>query len=489
MIENNIIWQPIPDSSQELAISCPAKEVLYSGNRAVGKTDVMMARFALGINKGYGSRYKGVIFRTEFKGLELIRQKGEEFYNKVFPGVRFLKSPSEYKFIFPKGEELLLRFGTTEDDYKPFHGHEFPFIAFDELTNWANSNFYDSMATCCRCPIPNMTKVIFSTTNSYGVGHSWVKTKFVTPDRLGGNIIINETGDTQCVIYGSLLENFHIMEKDPTYINTLKAIKNKAKREAWLYGNWDLQAGGFYDEIWDADFHVVEPFDIPRTWKIDRSHDWGKSKPFATYWWAESDGSPIYYKDESRTATTKGDLFCIYEHYGCVQGEANVGLKMSPSMVARMTKDIDARIEQKYNNTVRPGPADSAIFATDAEKTVATYMQENGVSWEKVVKGAGSRVRGWAVVADMLEASILKLDPTYFRSKGYPDQDDSYIYNKRGLYFFNNCTHAIRTVSVLKQDPKNYDDIQTDCEDHAWDAIRYRCTHNMGESAVFSLYN
>ncbi len=484
----NVVWEPIPNSSQGLAITCPAKEILYSGNRGVGKTDLMLARYALGVNQGFGSEYVGVIFRTEYKGLESIKKKGINFFGKIFPGVKFKESPTAYKFVFPKGEELLLRFGSKEDDYKPFHGQEYPFIAFDELTNWADSVFYDNVITCCRCSIAGVPKVIFATTNSYGVGHSWVKEKFVVPDRKGGTIITNETGNTQCVIYGSLLENFHLLNADPTYINTLKAIKNKAKRMAWLYGDWDLQAGGFYDEVWDPDFHVIEPFDIPRTWKIDRSHDWGKSHPFATYWWAESDGSPILYKDGSRTGTTKGDLFCIYEHYGCVKGEANVGLKMSPSIVADMTKNIDARIEKQYNNAVRPGPADSQIFATDAEKTIATYMQERGVSWEKVVKGPGSRPRGWAVVGDMLETSILKLDSTYFRNKGYPEQEDSYILNKRGLYFFNNCEHAIRTVSVLKQDPKNLDDVQTDCEDHAWDAIRYRCTHRMGESSVASLY-
>jgi hypothetical protein len=170
----------------------------------------------------------------------------------------------------------------------------------------------------------DMPLVIFSTTNSYGVGHSWVKAKFVMPDRnenngKGGALITNENGNTQCIIYGSLLENFHLLNADPTYINTLKAIKNKAKREAWLYGNWDLQAGGYFDEVWNPNYHIIAPFPIPTTWKIDRSLDWGKSKPFAAYWWAESDGTPIVFEDGSRSPTTKGDLFAIYEYYGCVE--------------------------------------------------------------------------------------------------------------------------------------------------------------------------
>jgi hypothetical protein len=43
--------------------------------------------------------------------------------------------PSELRWVWPTGEELLFRFGKEESDYWDYHGQEFPFIGFNELTN------------------------------------------------------------------------------------------------------------------------------------------------------------------------------------------------------------------------------------------------------------------------------------------------------------------------------------------------------------------
>jgi hypothetical protein len=87
------------------------------------------------------------------------------------------------------GEELLFRFGKEESDYWDYHGQEFPFIGFNELTKQQSAEFYEMMFSCRRSsfrpenyplangsllrPIPLET---FSTTNPFGIGHTWVKT-------------------------------------------------------------------------------------------------------------------------------------------------------------------------------------------------------------------------------------------------------------------------------------------------------------------------
>ena len=69
------------------------------------------------------------------------------------------------------------------------------------------------------------------------------------------------------------------------------------RERAWLFGDWDITAGGMFDDLWDASVHVVQPFEIPGTWYLDRSFDWGSSKPYSVGWWAESDGSDIKLAD------------------------------------------------------------------------------------------------------------------------------------------------------------------------------------------------
>lgn len=45
--------------------------------------------------------------------------------------------------------------------------------------------------------------------------------------------------------------------------------------------------------------------------------------------------------------------------------------------------------------------------------------------------------------------------------------------NKPGLYVFSNCKNTIRTLPALVYDKKNVEDVDTSCEDHIYDAIRY----------------
>lgn len=46
------------------------------------------------------------------------------------------------------------------------------------------------------------------------------------------------------------------------------------------------------------------------------------------------------------------------------------------------------------------------------------------------------------------------------------------------LYVFSTCKHFIRTVPNLVYDDRDVEDIDTDGEDHIYDALRYVCMKN-----------
>lgn len=311
------VWKPLP-GSQSLSLSCPCNEILYEGTRGPGKTAAQLARFRRLVGLGYGSFWRGVIFDTEYKNLTDIITQSKRMYRLFNDGARYLASASELRWVWPTGEELLFRFGKEEGDYWDYHGQEFPFIGFNELTKQQSAEFYEMMFSCRRSsfrpenyplddgsllkPIPLET---FSTTNPFGIGHTWVKKRFIEPAPRG--TIIRETQKvfnpqtereedvtlTRVAIHGSFKENPYL---DPQYIATLMAIKDPNRRKAWVEGSWDVTSGGRFDHLWNASLHVIKPFRIPDSWTVDRSHDWGESKPFSNLWWARADGTV-----ESRT--------------------------------------------------------------------------------------------------------------------------------------------------------------------------------------------
>ena len=71
---------------------------------------------------------------------------------------------------------------------------------------------------------------------------------------------------------------------------------------------------------------------------------------------------------------------------------------------------------------------------------------------------------------------VPKQSPVSSRSQSIVG-DERLIGDERGpqLLLFSTCTHLIRTLPALGHDPHRAEDVDTDAEDHAADALRYGC--------------
>ena len=480
----NVIWQPL-DGSQTLAVSCPCNHILYAGTRGPGKTDSQLMYFRRFVGLGYGQFWRGVIFDREYKNLDDLISKSKRWFYQFGDGAKFIASTMMLKWVWPTGEELWFRTMKSEADYWNYHGQEFPFIGWNELTKHPNSNLYDMAMTLNRTSflpeshspanniLPDIPLVVFSTTNPYGVGHNWVKQRFIDCAPPGQVIkISNEvfnprtqkrqlTTKTQVTLFGSYKENKYL---SPEYVLELESIKDPNKRRAWLWGDWDITSGGMFDDVWSNDYNVIEAFKIPLQWRIFRSFDWGSSRPFSVGWWVESDGADIQLDNGEWRSTVRGDLFRIAEWYGWT-GVPNQGLKMLGTQIAKGI--VEREIKWGYHGRVKPGPADSSIndvengncIATDmARKITINGKKYRGVTWTRSIKSPGSRKNGWE-----------KLRIAMFNA-----QSDGAPREYPGLFVFRNCQDGfIRTVPGLPRSNKDLDDVDTEAEDHVADEVRY----------------
>jgi len=451
-------------------------EILYHGTRGPGKSDTLLMDFAQFIGKGWGLQYKGIIFRQTFPQLEDLITKSKRWFPMIFPGARW--NGSAYKWVFPDGEELLFRQFNKPDDYWKYHGQEFQFVGWDELTNWASLDGYKSMMSCLRSTHPDIPLRVRATTNPYGAGHNVVKFYFELPAKDGiirrktyeienpltGEIIKRRL--TRLCVKGTIYENTILLNAQPEYIATLKAqADNPAKLAAWLEGSWDIVSGGMFDDVWEPKINVKPRFIIPMSWRIDRSFDWGSSAPFSVGWWAESDGSDYLGADQLWHSTVRGDLFRIAEWYGW-NGEPNKGLRMLATDIAKGIREREALMFQ--DRRVLAGPADTSIFDVENGVSIAVDMEKKirldngqvvkGVSWTRADKRPGSRKTGWEHTRKMMRDA---------RSKDGPREQP-------GLFCFDTCDQFIRTVPTLARSEKDPDDVNSDTEDHIGDETRYR---------------
>ena len=483
----------MPGSQEAFLASTPIFEVLFEGTRGGGKTDCLLMSFAMHVGKGFGAAWKGILFRQTYKQLSDVISKTQKWIPQIWPDAKF--NHSEHTWTWKTGEKLLLRQFSKEDDYWNYHGHEYPWIGWEELCNWHSDSGYKRMFSCCRSSTKGLPRMVRATTNPYGPGHNWVKQRY-KPGSMNMKVRrdIVEDGDKQparLVIHSHVDENLALLEADPEYKQKIAAsARNEAERKAWLEGSWDIVSGGMFDDVWDPNYNVIPEFEIPETWRITRSFDWGSSKPFSVGWWAISDGSDIQLPNGQWRSTVRGDIFRVREWYGST-GKPNEGLDMLATEISEGIVERELRWGWRISGAnwcrVRPGVADSQIFAAENGNCISTDMKMKvrlsdgyrypGIMWIPADKRPGSRATGWVQMRQMLKNAHPNVREINGEKRLYPRE-------KRGMFIFENCSSFIETIPVLPRDEKNMDDIDTDAEDHVADESRYlvRFVGTMGSS-------
>jgi hypothetical protein len=441
---NRIAWSP-QEGPQTLLMICPHDEIFYGGARGGGKTSGLLGHW-LKHQHINGKHARGLIVRQTYPELKEIREQSDALFPLV--GAHFRKVDKEW--VFRNGAKLLLGHLDTDKDAKKVLGQQYSWQGVEEITNWPTADPIKKLKGCLRSAHGIRCQWV-ATGNPGGVGHNWVKEMFIDPMPPGKKYIDPQTGVSRVFIPAKLSDNKILMSSDPSYANRLKGTGPDWLVQAWLDGNWNIVAGGMFDDLWDPRVHVLEPFTVPRTWTIDRAFDWGSSRPFSLGWWATANGDTLL---DGRKFVA-GSKIRIAEYYGWDGKTANKGCEWTDAQIVAKALAIEADLKKIHSYTINAGPADSAIFAVSNGTSTAANLGRLGLSFKEAAKGPGSRVAGWSAMRNMFHAA--KQTP----------------WEHPGLFVFNTCRQFIRTVPSLPRDSVKVDDVDTDAEDHIGDETRY----------------
>lgn len=427
ILEPNVVWRPHP-GPQTWFLQCPAFECLYGGALGGGKSAALIADFAREIGKGYGPHWRGVFFRKNFPDMDGIIQHCLEFFGQLYGTKCYNKS--HHDWVFPDGELLSFRSLEYDKDVHEYQGQEYQWAGFDELTQWASPYCYQLIMTRLRSS-KGVACRMRAGTNPGNAGHHWVKNRFVDLGPPGHLYKIDTLNGSymRCFIPAKLEDNPTLMNSDPTYGDRIYEIADKRYADALRNGNWNIVAGAAFTE-YDENIHVVATAPIPRDAVCWRSLDWGMAKPYACYW--------MYLDNE-------GDLNIARELYG-YGGEANVGTGEGADVVREKIRDLE-----RINNINCPeGFLDGSV--KDRHNSGSTIFDELGgtdLNWKPWPKYSGSREANLQMFHSLLKV----------------------VNGKSRLKIHACCVHLRRTLPTIQVSRTNPEDIDTDCEDHAYDAV------------------
>ena len=396
---------------QRSFIEAEETEVLFGGAAGGGKSYGQLIDALL-----YALRYPGskqLVLRRSFAELDksLIRVSLE-----LFPREIYSYNASSHVGKFKNGSLIDFGYCAYENDVYQYQSAEYDQIRFDELTHFTRSQYLyliSRLRGANRYP-----KQIKSTTNPGGVGHTWVKERFV--DRSAEGVpFLGEDGMKRIFIPSKLSDNTFLMRNDGGYRTRLMALPTNEQR-ALLHGDWDVFDGQYFPEF-SRQKHVCTPFSIPQSWRRFRTIDYGLDR-LACLWIALSPEGKCYVYRE----------FC----------KSNLPISLAASKILENTpegEDIYATL----------APPDLWFRTQESGKSKNILFYEAGLN---LIKTANNRESGWLALKELML-----------------DRGDG-----PRLQIFSNCTELIRCLPMLKIDKLRPTDCSTEPHEitHAPDALR-----------------
>jgi phage terminase large subunit len=407
-------------------------DVGVGGARGPGKSHAVLAQIALDDCQRVGNlkvlflRQTGISAKESFEDLiyKVIHGRMDYTYNRA-----------NNTLHFPNGSKILLGGFKDDKDIDKYIGIEYDLIAIEEINQLTEDKII-RLRGSLRTSKPNWRPRMYTSFNPGGIGHQYVKDRYVTPQRIA---LEKETR----FIPSTYKDNKFINKEYVDYLESLQGDLGKA----WREGEWDLFAGQFFTDF-RYDIHISEPYDIPREWKRFIMGDYGYGAPSAVYWGAVS--------PDSR-------LVLYREFYG-----PNYTYSQLTDAIIAMTPDSERLDHWVFDPAIwaRKGETDTGLSGADImqsrfrevmrEKNKTIPVELPSLPTEIILKKANNeRIIGWQRVRDYLKPYQLN-DRTVAK-----------------LQIFSSCPNLIRTLPMMVYDTKRVEDLDTTLEDHAVDALRY----------------
>ena len=434
-VQREIIFEPNPGPQTDFLASTE-QEVLYGGSAGGGKSYAMIADPVRYLNN---PNARMLLVRRSTEELRELISVSKQLYPKAIPGIKFMERDKTW--VAPSGATLWMSYLDRDDDVMRYQGQAFNWIGFDELTQWPTPYPWNYMRSRLRTTkASGLPLYMRATSNPGGPGHQWVKKTFIDPgshnkafwatDTDSGEVITWPKGHSRegqplfkrRFIPATLFDNPYLAE-DGMYEANLLSLPEHQRRQL-LEGDWDINEGAAFPEF-NRRIHVVEPYDIPNSWVKFRACDYGYGSYTGVLWF---------------TVTPAEQLVVYREMYVS---------RVTATDLADMILDIED------GEKIRYGVLDSSLWHNrgDTGPSLAEQMIMKGCRWRPSDRSKGSRVSGKNEIHRRLQVDEFTEEPR--------------------LVFFNNCTNTISQLPSIPLDKNNPEDVDTNAEDHLYDALRY----------------
>lgn len=436
---------PLPQEGPQQAFDTSEADItVFGGSAGGGKTFSLVRDAVLEVkHSGYGF----VIFRRTSPQITNEGGLWDESL-KWYPKIGGIGTRGNTTWRFPNGVKGTFRHLQHRDTVEDWQGSQIAYIGFDELPHFLEYQFFYMLsrnrstsgvkpkirATCN--PSPGWVKRFLA---------PWVDKNHPNPAKSGeirwfirvdgvitwvdANYRDEDGNEAKSVTFirSSIFDNKILMETDPGYLINLKSLP-KVEQARLLHGDWDVFEGAFFDEWSDSRHTIVPPHTRdalpPRNWQYFGGLDWGYGKPFCFLLCASDEQGVVHVIDE------------IYKS-GLENHEQANAVNECLSRWGLKSKDVLIAADPSMWTPKKIGE----LHRMDIEDYWSAGLQ--------CAQAENSRRTGWSQVRTFLHTDRLKC-------------------------WKGNASKLIELMPESQyNDTGDLEDLDTDSEDHAQDALRY----------------
>jgi predicted phage terminase large subunit-like protein len=234
-----------PTPKQLAFLLVPKLEGLYGGAARGGKTSCLLMGALQYVHR---PGYRALLLRRTYGQLNMpdsVLTRAHQWLR----GTDARWSAQHYRYEFPSG--AVLQFGYLQhfNDVYQYDGAQFHYIAFDELTQFLEEQYRFLFSRLSRPEGDSIPLRMRAATNPGGVGHEWVKARFVT------------ARDPSRFYLPAKLEDNPFVDQD-AYRAALSMLDpvTRLQRE---YGDWDaVRSGTVFKREWFQS--TLKPEEAPK---------------------------------------------------------------------------------------------------------------------------------------------------------------------------------------------------------------------------------
>ena len=382
---------PSLSRQQNLFLTYKGREGLYGGAVGGGKSAGLLAAALRYVDRG---GYSALLLRRTFPELSKaggLMPLALEWLARTDAKGLASRDGLPSKWLFPSGATIEFGHVQHEANKTDYQGAAYQFVGFDELTHFPESIYlYIGFSRQRRrMSIGDIPVQTFASANPGGVGHLWVKDRFI--DKRKPDVMY---------VPAKVWDNPGLDAAD--YELSLNHLPEALRRQL-MSGDWGAFEGAAYTIVDEA--HLVPDFEVPADWERFEQMDHGLANPTAWYPVAvDYDGNAVIFDEHYESE------MLVSEHVHGVKGD---GIREPKLGLLELRRQWYLEFLDEWGEIERPHPRVFADPTTThrlgftskmgTPATIATEYAEQSGGKIVLIPGNNDRAAGHARIKELLK--------------------------------------------------------------------------------------